>query len=267
MAEQTFIQVRIDSKLKRDATAVLDELGMDMPNAVRMFLKRVVLEQGLPFDARLPSEPVSKKEGTVKMAVETIPAKPVTCVPADQIIALICQVPEGYITRWEDIDEFFVQFYSAQRIEVEPYANWSLYKGGIEVPYWRIVGTHGFIPDDSRAGFRETQIKRLEAEGLSIEPCGPGGRSRRVVNHKQFMFDFAHVDQNIINQESFGNTIQGAVADMMLNPEMYKILSDTQLQQFACCDDESEHGSKLVKCAEYAKAELSRRGLAIPQKA
>ena len=49
MAGQTFIQVRIDSRLKKEATDILNELGMDMPNAVRMFLRRIVLERGIPL--------------------------------------------------------------------------------------------------------------------------------------------------------------------------------------------------------------------------
>jgi addiction module RelB/DinJ family antitoxin len=43
MTGQTFIQVRIDSRLKKEATDILNELGMDMPNAIRMFLRRIFL--------------------------------------------------------------------------------------------------------------------------------------------------------------------------------------------------------------------------------
>ncbi len=261
MGEQSFIQVRIESKLKREATAVLDEIGMDMPNAIRMFLKRVVLEQGLPFDARLPTEPVPEKDGGTNMPVQVIPAKPAICVPVDQFIALICQVPKGNITRWEDIEDFLVRIHSAQRIEVESFPNWSRYKGDIEVPYWRVVGTHGFIPNDSRAGYRERQIERLKAEGLTIEPCGPGGRSHRVANHKQYLFDFSCVDENKIKQAAYGNTIYSAAAKMMLNPEMYRGFTEHQLRQIANYDDGVEHGDQLGKCAEYAKTELRRRGL------
>ena len=59
MAEQSFIQVRVDDNIKQEATDILREIGIDMPNAIRMFLKRVILERGLPFEAKLPE---SKKE-------------------------------------------------------------------------------------------------------------------------------------------------------------------------------------------------------------
>ncbi len=53
MAESTFFQLRIDNNLKQDAIEVLDEIGIDMPTAIRMFLKRVVLERRIPFDTQL----------------------------------------------------------------------------------------------------------------------------------------------------------------------------------------------------------------------
>lgn len=266
MGEQTYVQVRLDSKLKQDATKVLDEIGMDMPNAIRMFLKRIVIEKGLPFDARLPAEFSSELGAEPVSTVQTIPAKPAVYVPVKQFISVICRVPEGQITRWEDIELFFKGIYAAQRIEVESFANWSKYRDNTEVPYWRIVGTHGFIPDDSRAGGKERQIARLQEEGLSIEPCGPGGRSRRVANHKQFLFDISQIDENEIRQEGYGNTIYSAMADMMLNPEMYRGFTENQLRQLASYDDGENHKDKLAKCADYAQAELSRRGIEILQK-
>lgn len=45
----TNLQVRIDTGLRNDAQAVFDSLGMDMSTAVRMFLRQVVVERGLPF--------------------------------------------------------------------------------------------------------------------------------------------------------------------------------------------------------------------------
>ena len=50
----TLVQVRIDEKLKSEATAVYDSLGIDLSTAVRIFLKRSVLANGVPFDMTLP---------------------------------------------------------------------------------------------------------------------------------------------------------------------------------------------------------------------
>jgi DNA-damage-inducible protein J len=45
----TQINVRIEEKTKREARKTLADLGLDISSAVNMFLKQVVIEQGLPF--------------------------------------------------------------------------------------------------------------------------------------------------------------------------------------------------------------------------
>lgn len=44
------LQVRIDSKLRKDADAFFTSAGLDMSSAVRLFLRQVVIRQRLPFD-------------------------------------------------------------------------------------------------------------------------------------------------------------------------------------------------------------------------
>ena len=43
------IQVRIDEKTKKQAKKVLDRIGMDMSSAVKVYLKQIVVTQGIPF--------------------------------------------------------------------------------------------------------------------------------------------------------------------------------------------------------------------------
>ena len=47
------LQVRIDEDLKKQATAIYNEIGIDLSTAIRMFLKKSVQEGGLPFDPRI----------------------------------------------------------------------------------------------------------------------------------------------------------------------------------------------------------------------
>lgn len=47
--------IRIDPEVKREAAAVLDELGLSMSGAMNIFLRAVIREGGLPFDVRLGS--------------------------------------------------------------------------------------------------------------------------------------------------------------------------------------------------------------------
>ena len=63
MAEQVLVQFRADKSLKQEATEIYEALGMDLPTAFRMFMKRSILERGLPFDAKLPEDTVTRADG------------------------------------------------------------------------------------------------------------------------------------------------------------------------------------------------------------
>ncbi len=43
------VQIKIDDQLKQDAQMVAANMGLDLASTVRMFLKQMVRENGLPF--------------------------------------------------------------------------------------------------------------------------------------------------------------------------------------------------------------------------
>ncbi|MFA7308759.1 MAG: type II toxin-antitoxin system RelB/DinJ family antitoxin [Patescibacteria group bacterium] len=45
----TTVNVRIDEKTKAEASEVLAGLGLDLSSAIKMFLRQVTTEQGIPF--------------------------------------------------------------------------------------------------------------------------------------------------------------------------------------------------------------------------
>ncbi len=47
-------QIRIDSDIKKQATALFGSLGLDMSGAVNLFLYQCVLRGGLPFSVEMP---------------------------------------------------------------------------------------------------------------------------------------------------------------------------------------------------------------------
>lgn len=53
------IQIRVDEELKKQATAIYNELGIDLSSAVRMFLKKSVQEGGIPFDTKLDNSTIN----------------------------------------------------------------------------------------------------------------------------------------------------------------------------------------------------------------
>jgi len=54
MQKSASINTRVDPALKAQAENVLNELGMSMATAMNLFLKQIVIHNGLPFDVRLP---------------------------------------------------------------------------------------------------------------------------------------------------------------------------------------------------------------------
>ena len=86
----SLLQVRVDDSLKDEAAQVFENLGIDISTAVRMFLKRAVMENGIPFRMTLPKSPynadrgyramveigeASEKNGLADMSLEEINAE------------------------------------------------------------------------------------------------------------------------------------------------------------------------------------------------
>jgi DNA-damage-inducible protein J len=53
MERKELIQFRVDKSTKEKATKLFNELGIDMTNALNMFLKQAIIEQSIPFKANL----------------------------------------------------------------------------------------------------------------------------------------------------------------------------------------------------------------------
>jgi len=49
------IQVRIDEETKKQAQTVLGALHISMSEAVKLFLRQVVLQRGIPFEVKIPN--------------------------------------------------------------------------------------------------------------------------------------------------------------------------------------------------------------------
>lgn len=45
--------IRIEPEVKKEATVILDELGLSMSTAVNAFLKALVREGGMPFEMKI----------------------------------------------------------------------------------------------------------------------------------------------------------------------------------------------------------------------
>ena len=56
MAQSSLIQIRVDEELKKQAEDLFNDIGLDTPSAIRLFLKQSVINNSIPF-------PLARAEG------------------------------------------------------------------------------------------------------------------------------------------------------------------------------------------------------------
>ena len=89
------IAVRVDDELKKEATLIFNELGLDMSTAVKLFLKQSVLTRSIPFELSLKDKEYSKEElEQAKKDIQRLAKEKSKFVKLD-------------FSKQEDIDEFF----------------------------------------------------------------------------------------------------------------------------------------------------------------
>ena len=70
MARTANVFARVEPELKEQAESILNQLGIPKSNAVGMFLRQIVLQNGIPFEMKLPrTEPLSYGSLTMKRDV------------------------------------------------------------------------------------------------------------------------------------------------------------------------------------------------------
>ena len=56
MAAQTsMLHIRVDDDIKEQATSALTTMGLSVSDAVRLFLRRVVVDQAFPLELKVPN--------------------------------------------------------------------------------------------------------------------------------------------------------------------------------------------------------------------
>ena len=68
---ETVIRSRIDNAIKEEAQALLARFGLNMSEAIRLFLHQVVLEKGLPFQIKLPNQQAQEHDRWFRSQVES----------------------------------------------------------------------------------------------------------------------------------------------------------------------------------------------------
>jgi DNA-damage-inducible protein J len=53
-AQTSILHIRVDEDTKEQAAEALNSIGMSVSDAVRLFLRRVVIEQAFPIELKVP---------------------------------------------------------------------------------------------------------------------------------------------------------------------------------------------------------------------
>jgi DNA-damage-inducible protein J len=56
MNKSAMIRARVDPELKEEVENVLGQLGLSPTEAITLFYQQIRLQQGLPFEVRIPNE-------------------------------------------------------------------------------------------------------------------------------------------------------------------------------------------------------------------
>jgi len=56
MHKSEVVRARIEPDIKHNAEAILKNLGLSNSQAIVLFYKQIILNQGLPFDLKIPNE-------------------------------------------------------------------------------------------------------------------------------------------------------------------------------------------------------------------
>jgi len=90
-------QMRIDDNLRKEASSIYSQLGLDLPTAIRMFLVRSVQVRGIPFSMILPEEDYKATAAIAAMRRMSIDAEKagVADMTLEEINAEIAAVRDG----------------------------------------------------------------------------------------------------------------------------------------------------------------------------
>lgn len=56
----TVVNVRVDEKTKRRAKKIVESLGINLSQAINLYLKQIIYTGSIPFEPRLPSRETLK---------------------------------------------------------------------------------------------------------------------------------------------------------------------------------------------------------------
>lgn len=87
MANTSAVYARIDTGLKERAEGVLSQLGITPSSAIQMLYSQIVLQQGMPFDLRLPASKPTAIGAMSREELDTELKKGVVSVQSGNVVS------------------------------------------------------------------------------------------------------------------------------------------------------------------------------------
>ena len=85
MAAQTsMLHIRVDDDIKEQATQALNTMGLSVSDAVRLFLRRVVIDQAFPLELKVPN---SKTRAAMEESRAMMATRRARFASADELFA------------------------------------------------------------------------------------------------------------------------------------------------------------------------------------
>lgn len=155
-----------------------------------------LLQIGEPFTSILDEkleEFNQERFGIRRVEVRKFPQKNIMKVSYALYINLIRQIPEGRLTRSEDIVAFISKIIGVESVEFTQDVEVTMWKNSPKlwgkVPYWREVSKMGCLQDTLNCS-KATQGILLKQEGHMLFERKANGISLMVKNYKDYLFDF-----------------------------------------------------------------------------
>ena len=127
-------------------------------------------------------------------SIQVIPEKSNVLLSRDVYDYMLMQVPQGRLTRWEDIEQYLADRFGVHHVRFDLSTTRFLRYGAAlpDVIYAMLdqVPKHREVTARGRIVYAPQQERLLEEEGFVLLKSTSNGHSPRVKDYQKFLFDF-----------------------------------------------------------------------------
>ena len=72
MSKDAVVRARLENTLKAEVENILNNLGINMTEAINIYFQQIKLHNGLPFDVRIPNKATKKAIENTKKGIDVV---------------------------------------------------------------------------------------------------------------------------------------------------------------------------------------------------